>query len=117
MIVTGSVQQFFTGTDYALSLPMILLTLFALGILVIDLILPKEWKRINAITALVGIGFSTAATIKLHQHFLSAEKAGQTLSSFAGFGGAMMLDRFAIYFYYLFLFGTAVAILISVRYL
>jgi NADH-quinone oxidoreductase subunit N len=117
MIVTGSIQQFFTGTDYALSLPMILLTLFALGILLIDLILPKEWKRLNAISALIGIGFSAAATIKLHLHFLAAEKAGQEVASFSGFGGAMMLDRFAIYFYYLFLIGAAVAILISVRYL
>ena len=117
MIVTGSVQNFFTGNDYALSLPMILLTLFALGILVIDLILPKEWKRVNAITALVGLGFAAAATIKLHRHFLSAESASVQLQGFPGFGGAMMLDRFAVYFYYLFLVGTAVAILISVRYL
>jgi NADH-quinone oxidoreductase subunit N len=117
MIVTGSIQQFFTGTDYALSLPMMLLTLFALGILIIDLILPKEWKRVNAITALVGLGFATAATIKIHLHFLSAEKLGQELSFFTGFNGAMMMDRFAIYFFYLFLLGTAVAILISVRYL
>jgi len=117
MIVTSSIQQFFTRTDYALSLPMILLTLFAIGILVIDLMLPKEWKRLNAISALVGIGFATAATLKLHLHFLAFEKAGQQLNSFSGFGGSMTLDRFAIYFYYLFLLGTAVAILISIRYL
>ena len=31
--------------------------------------------------------------------------------------GAMMIDHFTIYFFYLFLAGAAVAILISVRYL
>ena len=96
---------------------MIMLTLFALGILVIDLALPKEWKRVNAFTALAGVGFAFAATVKLHLQFLRAEHAGFTLPNFPGFLGSMMLDRFAIYFYYLFLIGTAVAILISVRYL
>jgi NADH-quinone oxidoreductase subunit N len=103
--------------SYALSLPMIMLTLFALGILVIDLALPKEWKRINAFTALAGLGFAAAATVKLHLQFLRAEKAGVAVGVFRGFLGSMVVDRFAIYFYYLFLVGTAVAILISVRYL
>ena len=44
----------FSGTDYLLSLPMILLTLFALGILLIDLMLPPEWKWVDAATAIVG---------------------------------------------------------------
>ena len=105
------------AVNYALSLPMIMLTLFALGILVIDLALPKEWKRINALTALAGVAFAFAATAKLHLQFVRAEKAGEIVNAFQGFGGSMLLDRFAIYFYYLFLLGTAVAILISVRYL
>ncbi len=109
--------QFFTRTDYALVLPMIMLTLFAIGILVIDLLLPKEWKRVNAITALIGLGFATAATVRVHAAYLLAERASRSLPSLEAFGGAMVLDRFAIYFYYLFLVGTALAILISVRYL
>src|SRR5512146_3364624 len=96
---------------------MIMLTLFALGILVIDLALPKEWNRINALTALAGVAFAFAATAKLHLQFVRAEQAGEIVNAFQGFGGSMLLDRFAIYFYYLFLLGTAVAILISVRYL
>jgi len=110
-------SPFFTGADYVLSLPMIMLTLFGLGILVIDLVLPKEWKRVNAFTALAGTGFAFAATYKIHVQFLGAEKAGVTQPFFDGFRGAMTVDRFAIYFYYLFLVGTAVAILISARYL
>lgn len=110
-------SPYFTRVDYALSLPMVMLTLFALGILIIDLVLPKEWKRVNAFTALAGLAFATAATVKIHLQFIGAEKAGVSVAYFNGFLGAMTLDRFAIYFYYLFLFGTAVAILISVRYL
>ena len=50
-----SLTQFFSASDYVRALPMLLLTLFALGILLIDLFLPKDWKRVNAIIALVGI--------------------------------------------------------------
>jgi NADH-quinone oxidoreductase subunit N len=109
--------QYFVRADYALALPMILLTLFALGILMIDLILPAEWKRVNAITALMGLAFSAAATVKIHLQFAAIARQGIVVDHFTGFSGSMYVDRFALYFFYLFLIGTAVAILISVRYL
>ena len=56
---------------------MLLLTLFALGILLIDLMLPKEWKRVNAITALIGLAFSAAAVGKLHYAYHVAEAQGR----------------------------------------
>lgn len=107
-----SISQYFSSTDYLLSLPMVLLTLFALGILLIDLILPAEWKRLNAVTALIGLAFSSAAVCKIHLVFRI-----QGISFRTGFFGGVLLDRFAIYFFYLFLVGAAVAILMSVRYL
>jgi NADH-quinone oxidoreductase subunit N len=108
----GAVSQYFTGTDYLLALPMLLLTLFALGILLIDLILPPEWKWANAITALAGVAFATAGVWRA-QSFLNAHG----LPAQAGFMGTVLVDRFAFYFFYLFLAGTAVAILMSVSYL
>ena len=57
--------QYFTGTDYLLSLPIILLTLFALGILLIDLMVPPEWKWANAATAFVGVLFATAGLLRI----------------------------------------------------
>src|SRR5512146_2570203 len=118
---------FFTGTDYLLSLPMILLSLFALGILIIDLMLPAEtqWlggilpldKRTNAITALIGIGFATAAVAKIQGMFHAATLRGTGVYAFTGFAGSVLIDRFALYFFYLFLAGAAVAILISIQYL
>jgi len=100
----------FSTTDYLLALPITLLTLFALGILLIDLMLPKEQKWANAVTALIGIGFSARAVYNI-QHWLGS--AGFSY----GLMYTMLVDRFAIYFWYLFLAGTAVAILMSVRYL
>jgi NADH-quinone oxidoreductase subunit N len=109
--------QFFTGTDYALSLPIILVSLFGLGVLVIDLLLDAEWKRWNAITALIGLGFAAAAVVRL-------QLSGKLIGSYAYLSvsngqrvGSMLIDGFAIYFYYLFLVGAAIAILMSVRYL
>ena len=51
----GNLSQNFGAVDYLMSLPIVLLTLFALGILLGDLLLPAEWKWMNPLTALVGI--------------------------------------------------------------
>ena len=45
---------------------MTLLTLFALGILLIDLMIPPETKWANAVTAIIGVLFAaTGAVIKI----------------------------------------------------
>lgn len=96
--------------DYMLVLPMTLLTLFALGILVIDLMLAAEQKWVNAVTAFFGLMFSTYAVYNI-QHQLGGRPY------FQGMMGTVLVDRFAVYFFYLFLAATAIAILMSVRYL
>lgn len=108
-------QQFFTGTDYLLSLPIILLTLFALGILLIDLMIPAEWKWTNAGTALIGLLFSAGAVLKIQLAQSELAETGRKLQW--GFVHSMLMDHFSIYFFYLFLAGAALAILMSVRYL
>ena len=111
-IVATPISQYFSSSDYLLSLPIVMLTLFALGILLIDLILPAEWKRLNAVAALVGLCFSAAGVFKIQ---LALQHNGVTFRS--GFFGGVLMDRIAIYFFYLFLVGAAVAILMSVHYL
>jgi NADH-quinone oxidoreductase subunit N len=107
--------QYFTGIDYLLSLPVILLTLFALGILLIDLMIPAEWKWMNAVTALIGVLFSAASVLKIQSAQQELGLHGQRVEW--AFMHSMRMDHFAIYFTYLFLAGAALAILISVRYL
>ena len=118
-IVTTSLTQYvsFSSADYELALPMLLLSLFGVGILLIDLILPEQWKRVNAYTALIGVAFSAVAVGKLHLAYRAAERRGNELATFTGFMDSLVVDRFAIYFFYLFLLGAAIAILMSVRYL
>jgi NADH-quinone oxidoreductase subunit N len=89
-------------------LPMVELTIFALGILLIDLMVPREWKWINAAGAFVGVLFAALCVWQIQS----------TLPRGAiGFYNSLLVDRFAIYFWYLFLTGAAIAILMSVRYL
>jgi len=108
-------SQYFAGTDYLLSLPIVMLTVFALGILLIDLMIPPEWKWTNAVTAFMGVLFSAAGVLKIQYAQFEAAKVGRSLE-FA-FVHAMVLDHFAIYFYYLFLAGAGLSILMSIRYL
>ena len=46
-------------------MPITLLALFALGILLIDFMLPKEMKWVNAVTAFIGVMFSAAGVYKI----------------------------------------------------
>ena len=90
-------------------LPMLELTFFALGILLIDLWAPREMKWINPAGAFAGV---VMAAFCVWQIQLTVPPRG-----LAGFNGAILVDRFAIFFWYLFLAGTAIAIMGSVRYL
>ena len=109
----SSIAQYFTGLDYLLALPMLLLTLFAMAILLLDLMLLPEWKWLNPVTAFLGVCFAGAGVWRIQAWY----NAQGGLMGRLGFMNTLFVDRFAIYFFYLFLAGTAVAILMSARYL
>jgi NADH-quinone oxidoreductase subunit N len=100
----------FSATDWVLIRPIVLLALFALGILLIDLMLPAKDKWVNPVTAFIGLLFSAFAVYNIQQWL------GTSGGSF-GLMRTVLVDHFSIYFFYLFLAATAITILISVRYL
>jgi NADH-quinone oxidoreductase subunit N len=102
----------FERSDYLMSLPMMLLTIFALGILLIDLMLPAEWKWANAVTAFIGVMFSAFGVFRIQQALDRAHQPGMM-----AFVGSMLVDHFTIYFWYLFLAAAALSILMSVHYM
>jgi NADH-quinone oxidoreductase subunit N len=104
----------FSGNDYVLVLPITLLTLFALGVLLIDLLLPAENKWLNPVIALAGVGFAAKAVMNIQRWMHSTPYASMGLPAMMG---AMVIDPFALYFFYLFLAGTAISILMSMRYM
>jgi len=93
-------------------MPMMELTIFALGILLIDLIVPRERNWIKALSASAFFGVLIAA-VCVWQIQSTLPPSGYLL----GFHNTLLVDRLALYFWYLFLAGTAIAILGSVHYL
>jgi NADH-quinone oxidoreductase subunit N len=89
-------------------LPMVELTIFALGILLIDLWTPREWKWINPLGAMLGVLFAAFCVWRIQSMLPHGA---------IGFYNSLLVDRFAIYFWYLFLTGAAISILMSVHYL
>ena len=89
-------------------LPMLELTIFALGILLIDLMIPRAWKWLNALGAFAGVVFSAICVWQIQS---------KLPRGMIGFYNTLLVDRFAIYFWYLFLASAAITILVSVRYL
>ena len=104
-------SQFFQRADYVAITPEIVLTVFGLGILLIDfLIREKRDKYLNAISALIGLAMASVQLVRFWR--------GSLLPlPYSGFGGAIALDSFAIYFKLIVLVATALVVLISVRYL
>ena len=89
-------------------LPMVELAIFALGILLIDLMVPRQCKWMNAAGALLAVAVSALCIYQIQR---LSPRGG------IGFSNSLLVDRFAIYFWYLFLAAAAIAILMSVRYL
>jgi NADH-quinone oxidoreductase subunit N len=102
----------FTLNDHLAALPVVMLALFALAILLFDLWLSAQEKWMNPVVAMIGVLFSTASVYNVQSWM---HKNG--IPGVVGFSGSMLVDRFAIYFFYLFLAATAVAILMSSRYM
>ncbi len=102
----------FTLNDHLAALPVVMLALFALAILLFDLWLSAQEKWMNPVVAMIGVLFATASVYNVQSWM---HKNG--IPGVVGFSGSMLVDRFAIYFFYLFLAATAVAILMSSRYM
>lgn len=89
-------------------IPEILLTLFGLAILLLDHWLERREKILNAVTALVGLGF---AAVKLVMFWYQGAGPERFL------GDSIALDTFAIYLKLIIIVATALVVLISARYL
>jgi|SRR5271169_5931843 len=112
----NSVINYIHG-DGLVILPEMELLLFALGILIFDFLLDKKEKHFNAILALLGVAASGLGLFMQVQRYnvLRTETAGPP--GLLGFHTTVLVDGFFIVFAVLFLAATAMAILLSVRYM
>jgi NADH-quinone oxidoreductase subunit N len=108
------------STDFAviarqtgqLIMPEVILTLFACAALVLDVMLPRDRKRIVAWVSLVGVGFSL---ISLGIIYFGS--SGGLLTARTGFFNMIVIDNYAVVFKLIFLIGAGLSILLSVKYL
>src|SRR5947207_9049192 len=96
--------------DGAVILPEVELTLFGLGILLIDFTLGVKERYLNAGLALAGTAFSAYTVWKLR---VPVGANGSLL----GFHDSVIVDPFFLFFAALFLAGTTLVILLSVKFL
>jgi len=102
----------FTATDFWVLKPAVMLCLFGCGILLTDFLLEARQKIWNAFTALVGLAF-TGYVLGQQATYLRTEGRAELV----GLGGAVTIDGFGIFFNWVFLIATALAVIISTRYL
>src|SRR5437899_6728620 len=96
--------------DGAVILPEVELTLFGLGILLIDFTLGVKERYLNAGLALLGTLFSAYTVWKLR---IPVDADGSLL----GFHDSVVVDPFFLFFAALFLAATVLVVLLSVKYL
>jgi NADH-quinone oxidoreductase subunit N len=110
--VPGFGINFATAHDLMVVMPMVMLALFACGVLIIDLLLPTGDKRWNAATAGLGLAFSAGSLWRVQSAL-----AQQGTFAVTAFNGSVVMDAMAIFFCWLFLIATAITLLISIRYM
>ncbi|HLW78288.1 MAG TPA: NADH-quinone oxidoreductase subunit N [Terriglobia bacterium] len=103
-------SAFFQAGDYQAIKPEILLTIFGLGILMLEFLVEKRDRYLNAIAALIGLGFATYQISWFWKRL-----AGQP--AYVGFDGRFTLDTFALYLKLIIVLATALVVLLSAKYL
>jgi NADH-quinone oxidoreductase subunit N len=105
-------SEFFNRNDYFLITPAVLLALFGCGILLIDFLHDARQKFMNAVTALVGLGFTAFQLVRIQN-----QMDANGLTELPGLRGSVLVDHFAIFFMLVCVAATFLSVLISVRYL
>lgn len=92
-------------------MPEGILTLFACAALVVDVMLPRDRKRVVAWISLAGVGLSFVSLWILYTNIVSK---GTPRTAFFDM---IVLDSYAVVFKSIFLIGAALSILLSIKYL
>ena len=104
-------SEFYTARENLALLPAIILALFGCWILVFDFLFvsPKQ-KRYFALVVVMGLIFAGSGLYK-QQAYLAES------GNLVAFGGALTIDRFALYFNWVFTLATLIVAIVSYNYL
>jgi NADH-quinone oxidoreductase subunit N len=114
----SALTQFsFNRQDFNLILPQLELTLFGLGILLIDFFVEARAKYLNAVLAVMGTLFSAFTLWRLRVQLQILTEMSPQHPDLLGFHNTLLVDSFFLYFSAIFLAATALVVLLSVRYM
>lgn len=104
-------SEFYTWQDHFVVLPAIMLALFGCAVLLFEFLLPKGQgsKRILVAVTFAGLGFTAAALLRQHWALAGGER------ELLAFKGSLVVDRFALFFNWIFLIATAIVAMFSYR--
>ena len=107
-------SQYYTATDHFVLLPALMLALFGCAVLVFDFLLFRhaKYRKWLVVFTFIGLGFAGAALFR--QHTALAESGQREI---VAFGGSLIVDRFSLFFNWMFLAATAIVAMFSFRYL
>ena len=107
-------SQYYTATDHFVLLPALMLALFGCAVLVFDFLLFRRatHRKWLVVFTFMGLGFAGAALLR--QHFALADSGQREI---VAFGGSLVVDRFGLFFNWMFLAATSIVALFSYRYL
>src|SRR5215470_12309454 len=91
--------------------PEVILTLFACAALVLDVMLPRDRKRLIAWVSLAGIGLTLVSVAMLYFQVVSGRPPR------TGFFRMIVVDDYAVVFKLIFLIGAGLSVLLSIKYL
>src|SRR5688572_18748544 len=104
-------SQYYTATDHFVLLPALMLAMFGCFVLLFDFLFrPAEQRKWLLILTMAGLICTGGALLK-QQMALDQ----QQLNEITAFGGTLVIDRFALFFNWMFLAASAVVALISYR--
>ncbi len=92
-------------------MPEVLLLIFACGVLVLDVMLPRGQKRLVAWLSLAGLGVTLVSLVMLYSDVLMRGGARK------GFFNMIVIDSYGFVFKLMFIIGSIIAVLLSIRYL
>jgi NADH-quinone oxidoreductase subunit N len=105
-------SQYYTLTDHFVLLPALMLTLFGCFVLLFDSFVFRkpEHRKWSLILTLIGLGCTGAMVLRQHL-FLEQHQ----LDDLVAFGGSLVIDRFALFFNWMFLAASTIVAIISYR--
>ena len=107
-------SQFYTSNDHFVLIPALMLALFGCAILLFDFLLfpqPRQRKWL-LLFVIIGLVF-TGVGLWRQQAFLDANG----LNELTGFQGSLTIDRFALFFNWIFEIATLIVAIVSYHYL